>query len=91
MLRHSPASNLSPRLLSKISSVRHLPAAYHLAANNLILSTGGRYSPEYNRWALTSDAGAPVGRGYHTAIWDGGMPPDEWRGGYRDPMECRDI
>ncbi len=34
-------------------------------------STGGRYDPATDTWALTTLANAPVGRRWHTAVWTG--------------------
>jgi N-acetylneuraminic acid mutarotase len=35
------------------------------------LNTGGRYNPVANSWMALPTAGAPTGRGNHTAVWTG--------------------
>ena len=35
------------------------------------LDTGGRYDPATDAWTPISTAGAPTGRGIHTAVWTG--------------------
>jgi hypothetical protein len=37
-----------------------------------LLSSGSRYNPGANTWALTSVFGCPTARGGHTGIWGGG-------------------
>jgi N-acetylneuraminic acid mutarotase len=39
--------------------------------NNKYLNTGGKYNPVTNGWTATSTTNAPLGRGFHTAVWTG--------------------
>ncbi len=40
-------------------------------ANEVALSTGGRYNPSTNIWTSISNQQAPEPRGGHTAVWTG--------------------
>ncbi|HEX8072714.1 MAG TPA: carboxypeptidase regulatory-like domain-containing protein [Pyrinomonadaceae bacterium] len=37
----------------------------------MYLNTGARYNPQTDSWVATTTTGAPVLRGYHTALWTG--------------------
>jgi len=38
--------------------------------NEYYYDTGGRYDPATDSWAATTTTDAPIGREYHTAVWD---------------------
>ena len=48
-----------------------LAAAWGGGTSNGYTNAGKRYNPSTNSWTAMTTTGAPLARGYHTAVWTG--------------------